>query len=60
MIFTADIEEDHRPSEPVFKVQVSVYASFELGPMLGHGELLRTFEISVGELLDRSEKSNRQ
>ncbi|KAG1724849.1 CHAT domain-containing protein [Suillus lakei] len=35
-----------------------VYASFELGPMLGHGELLRTFEISVGELLDRSEKSN--
>lgn len=46
------------PSEPVFKVQVSVYASFELGPMLGHGELLRTFEISVGELLDRSEKSN--
>ncbi|KAG1765047.1 CHAT domain-containing protein [Suillus placidus] len=25
--------------------------------MLCHGELLRTFEISVGELLDRSEKS---
>jgi hypothetical protein len=49
MIFTADIEKDHRPSEPVSKVQVSVYASFELGPMLGHGELL-----------DRSEKSNRQ
>ncbi|KAG2129208.1 CHAT domain-containing protein [Suillus bovinus] len=26
--------------------------------MLCHGELLRTFEISVGELLDRSEKSH--
>ncbi|KAG2111019.1 CHAT domain-containing protein [Suillus clintonianus] len=34
-----------------------VYASFELDPMLGHGEVLRTFNISVGELLDRSEKS---
>ncbi|KAG2160197.1 CHAT domain-containing protein [Suillus bovinus] len=27
-----------------------------MGPMLCHGELLRTFEISVGELLDRSKK----
>ncbi|KAG1736966.1 TPR-like protein [Suillus lakei] len=35
-----------------------VYASFELSPMLCHGEVLRTFEISVGELLDRSEKSH--
>ncbi|KAG1742161.1 hypothetical protein EDB19DRAFT_1907629 [Suillus lakei] len=40
------------------KVQVSVYTSLELGPMLCHGELLRTFEISVGELLDRSENSH--
>ncbi|KAG2746776.1 hypothetical protein P692DRAFT_20887136, partial [Suillus brevipes Sb2] len=48
------------PREPSSKVRVSVYASFELGPMLCHGELLRTFEISVGELLDRSEKSHRQ
>ncbi|KAG2743717.1 hypothetical protein P692DRAFT_201869884 [Suillus brevipes Sb2] len=46
------------PREPSSKVWVSVYASFELGPMLCHGELLRTFEISVGELLDRSEKSH--
>ncbi|KAG2746740.1 hypothetical protein P692DRAFT_20739406 [Suillus brevipes Sb2] len=46
------------PREPSSKVQVSVYASFELGPMLCHGELLRTFQISVGELLDRSEKSH--
>ncbi|KAG2337380.1 hypothetical protein BDR05DRAFT_993055 [Suillus weaverae] len=45
------------PYEPSSKVRVSVYASFELGPMLCHGELLRTFEISVRELLDRSEKS---
>ncbi|KAG1795999.1 uncharacterized protein HD556DRAFT_1535572 [Suillus plorans] len=35
-----------------------VYASFELGPMVCHGELLRTFEISVRELLDRSERSH--
>ncbi|KAG2151157.1 TPR-like protein [Suillus bovinus] len=40
------------------KARVSVYASFELGHMLCHGELLRTFEISVGELLDRSERSH--
>ncbi|KAG2737956.1 hypothetical protein P692DRAFT_20760182 [Suillus brevipes Sb2] len=46
------------PREPSSKVRVSVYASFEFGPMLCHGELLRTFEISVGELLDRSEKSH--
>ncbi|KAG1721771.1 CHAT domain-containing protein [Suillus paluster] len=45
------------PSEPSSKVRVNVYASFELVPMLSHGELLRTFDISVGELLDRSEKS---
>ncbi|KAG2151667.1 CHAT domain-containing protein [Suillus bovinus] len=46
------------PREPSSKVRVSVYATFELGPRLCHGELLRTFEISVGELLDRSEKSH--
>ncbi|KAG1763267.1 CHAT domain-containing protein [Suillus occidentalis] len=46
------------PCEPSSKVRVNVYASFELGPMLCHGELLRTFEISVGELLNRSEKSH--
>ncbi|KIK39486.1 hypothetical protein CY34DRAFT_769165 [Suillus luteus UH-Slu-Lm8-n1] len=47
------------PREPSSQVRVSVYASFESGPMLCHGELLRTFEISVGELLDRSDKSCR-
>ncbi|KAG2151665.1 CHAT domain-containing protein [Suillus bovinus] len=47
------------PREPSSKVRVSVYATFELGPRLCHGDLLRTFEISVGELLDRSEKSHR-
>ncbi|KAG1825312.1 CHAT domain-containing protein [Suillus variegatus] len=46
------------PCEPSSKVRVSVYASFELGPMLCHGELLRTFEISVGELLDHSQNSH--
>ncbi|KAG1831276.1 CHAT domain-containing protein [Suillus variegatus] len=57
----AVVEWDERillPREPCSKVRVSVYASFELGPMLCHGELLRTFEISVRELLDRSEKSH--
>ncbi|KAG1778190.1 CHAT domain-containing protein [Suillus placidus] len=46
------------PCKPSSTVRVSVYASFELSPMLCHGDLLRTFEISVGELLDRSEKSH--
>ncbi|KAG2340931.1 hypothetical protein BDR05DRAFT_991223 [Suillus weaverae] len=45
------------PCKPSSNVRVSVYASFELRPMLCHGELLRTFEISVRELLDRSGKS---
>ncbi|KAG1799048.1 CHAT domain-containing protein [Suillus plorans] len=44
------------PCRPSSIVRVTVYASFELGPMLCHGEVLRTFEISVRELLDRSEK----
>ncbi|KAG1747724.1 CHAT domain-containing protein [Suillus lakei] len=46
------------PCEPSSIVRISVYASFELGPMLCHGEVLRTFEISVGELLDRSKNSH--
>ncbi|KAG2143665.1 hypothetical protein DEU56DRAFT_791824 [Suillus clintonianus] len=45
------------PCEPSSQVRVSMYASFELDPMLCHGEVLHTFEISIGELLDRSEKS---
>ncbi|KAG1834334.1 hypothetical protein DFJ58DRAFT_735825 [Suillus subalutaceus] len=47
LIFPARIEKDSRPCDLSSKVRVSVYASFELGPMLGHGEVLRTFEISV-------------
>ncbi|KAG1730805.1 uncharacterized protein EDB91DRAFT_740853 [Suillus paluster] len=45
------------PLEPSSKVWFRVYASFESSPMLGQGEPLRTFEISVGELLDRSERA---
>ncbi|OJA10755.1 hypothetical protein AZE42_04254 [Rhizopogon vesiculosus] len=45
------------PPEPSCKVRFRVYASFELGSMLGHGDLLRTFETSIAELLDRSENS---
>ncbi|KAG1838378.1 CHAT domain-containing protein [Suillus subalutaceus] len=58
LIFPAGIEKDSSPCETSSKVWVSVYASFELGPMLCHGEVLRTFEISVRELLDRSENSH--
>ncbi|KAG1870462.1 hypothetical protein C8R48DRAFT_770909 [Suillus tomentosus] len=46
------------PRDPSSKVRLSIYASFELGPMLCHRDLLHTFEISVGELLDRSERSH--
>jgi hypothetical protein len=41
-VFPVDIEQDSRLSEPDSKVQVSVYASFELGPIFGHRELLLT------------------
>ncbi|KAG1829049.1 hypothetical protein DFJ58DRAFT_737489 [Suillus subalutaceus] len=44
------------PCEPSSKLRVSVYASFELGPMLCHGEVLGTFDSFIGELLNRSEK----
>jgi hypothetical protein len=37
-----------------------VYVSFELDPMLGHGDILYNIEISVAELLDHGEKSDRQ
>jgi len=60
LIFPAGIEKDSRPCDTSSKVRVSVYASYELSPMLCHGEILRTFEISVRELLDRSENSRRQ
>ncbi|KAG2744370.1 hypothetical protein P692DRAFT_201121221 [Suillus brevipes Sb2] len=46
------------PCEPSSIIQVTVYASFELGPMICQGEVLRTFEISVRELLDRSDNSH--
>ncbi|OAX37805.1 hypothetical protein K503DRAFT_866605 [Rhizopogon vinicolor AM-OR11-026] len=45
------------PHEPSCKMTLKVYASFELGSMLGHGDILRKFEICVAELLDRSENS---
>ncbi|KAG2751843.1 hypothetical protein P692DRAFT_201853098 [Suillus brevipes Sb2] len=46
------------PCDPSSIIRVTVYASFELGPMLCQGEVLRTFEISVRELLDRSGNSH--
>ncbi|KAG1809516.1 CHAT domain-containing protein [Suillus variegatus] len=56
-----DVEWQERivlPCDPSCKVRLSVYASFELGPMVCHGERLRKLEISVEELLERSEKSH--
>jgi hypothetical protein len=50
----------YRPSKSSCKVRFTVHASFELDAMLGHGDILRGFEISVAELLDRSENSRRQ
>ena len=35
-------------------VRLEVYASFEFQPMLGSGELLRKFTITMEQLLDRS------
>jgi hypothetical protein len=58
-MFSVGIDQGSRPSEPSCKVRFSVYASFELGPMLGRGDLLRTFETCVAELLNRSENSRR-
>jgi len=51
------VEWDDRiqlPSNPSAKVQLSVYASFEFSPMLGNGEVLRTVEICVADLIDNS------
>ena len=42
------------------KIRFDAYASYELGSMLGHGDLLGTFDISVAELLGCSENSRRQ
>jgi hypothetical protein len=59
-IFPVGIDKCSRSSEPFCTVRFSVYASFELGSMLGRGDLLRTFETCVAELLDRSENSRCQ
>ncbi|KIJ60775.1 hypothetical protein HYDPIDRAFT_116834 [Hydnomerulius pinastri MD-312] len=45
------------PSELSTEVEMWIYASFELGYMLGQGELLGKFSVTVGELLERSRSS---
>ncbi|KAF8840304.1 hypothetical protein BDN67DRAFT_1003061 [Paxillus ammoniavirescens] len=40
------------PSDPLSMVELHIYVSFELGPMLGRGELLQKFSIGIGELLN--------
>ena len=47
-----------RPSEPSAKIQFSVCASFEFSPMLGDGEVLRTVEIRVGDLIDHTHREH--
>jgi len=49
-----------RPLDPLATVYLAVYASFELQPTLGAGELLRELTITVEELLDRSAKDVRE
>ncbi|KAF8835911.1 hypothetical protein BDN67DRAFT_1015133, partial [Paxillus ammoniavirescens] len=53
--------EDHiyLPSDLSSIVELRIYASPELGPMLGRGELLQKFSLSVGDLVQRS-KTSRQ
>ncbi|KAF8551947.1 hypothetical protein OG21DRAFT_211197 [Imleria badia] len=38
--------------DEIVLISLTVFASFELGPTLREGEVLRKFEITVGELLD--------
>lgn len=45
-----------RPSENSAKVWLSICASFEFSPMLGNGEVLRTVEIRVRDLLDNAHR----
>ena len=48
------------PSVLSAAVRIEVYASFELQPMLGSGELLRKFTITMEQLLDRSARRVRE
>ncbi|KAF8834626.1 hypothetical protein BDN67DRAFT_975887 [Paxillus ammoniavirescens] len=54
--------EDHiyLPSDLSSMVELRIYASPELGPMLGRGELLQKFSLSVGDLVQRSKTSRRK
>ncbi|KAG1818291.1 hypothetical protein DFJ58DRAFT_850264 [Suillus subalutaceus] len=56
LIFPARIEKDSRPCNASSKVRVSAYASFELGPMLSHREVLLHIQDLRLKLLDRSGK----
>ncbi|KAF8842592.1 hypothetical protein BDN67DRAFT_1001504 [Paxillus ammoniavirescens] len=51
--------EDHiyLPSDLSSVIELHIYASSELGPMLGRGELLQKISITVGELVQRSNTS---
>jgi len=50
----------HRPLDPLATLCLVVYASFELPPTLGAGELLQELTITMEELLDRSAKGVRE
>lgn len=57
---TGDIEWDDKtilPADLSSQVCIDVYASFELAPALGRGELLQRFQIPIGNMLERSAHS---
>ncbi|KAF8836801.1 hypothetical protein BDN67DRAFT_983674 [Paxillus ammoniavirescens] len=47
----------YMPSDLSSMVELRIYASPELGPMLGRGELLQKFSLSVGDLVQLSNTS---
>ncbi|KAF8842126.1 hypothetical protein BDN67DRAFT_1039577, partial [Paxillus ammoniavirescens] len=53
--------EDHvyLPSDLSSMVELRIYASHELGPMLGRGERRHKFSVSVGDLVQRSKTSRK-
>ncbi|KAF9219182.1 hypothetical protein BS17DRAFT_789952 [Gyrodon lividus] len=52
------LDHIYLPSDQSSMIEVRIYASFELGPMLGRGELLREFSIGVGDLVEHSNTSS--
>lgn len=41
-------------------ISLTLFASFELGPTLGDGEVVRKFESTIGDLLDHNSRLQRE